>query len=360
MNSASSTIPFLRQLACRLLADAGYADWCRGYPEIIRLAGDGSQRRFYRLEAGSRRRRTFLLVAPASGHGRNLAEAGSAFLIGRHLHGRGIPVPEIYAFDPDSGLIICEDFGNELLYDLVRPQAAGRRKEALQRFYPQAVALLARMQVRGAAGFDPSWCWQSRRYDRRLMIQRESDYFLDAFCRHYLGMVAIDPRVRRDCLRLAGKAAAAPADFFLHRDFQCRNLMVRQGRIGIIDFQGGRLGPLAYDLASLLIDPYADLAAGFQDELLHLYLKELTSLISYDVKRFRQEYQVLALQRNLQIVGAFAFLSGQRHKPFFRRYIAPSLQGLRTRLAKPEGDDYPALRKLTAHCHKLLENEEKQ
>ena len=132
--------------------------------------------------------------------------------------------------------------------------------------------------------------------------------------------------------------------------------MIQQDRVRFIDYQAGRLGPLAYDLASLLIDPSAALPDHLQDELLEHYLDALTALLSYDRVQFRQEYLVLALQRNLQILGAFAFLSQQRGKPFFRQYLAPALHSLQALLAKTVIVEYLYLKSLSRRCADNLKN----
>ena len=131
--------------------------------------------------------------------------------------------------------------------------------------------------------------------------------------------------------------------------------MIQQDRVCFIDYQAGRLGPLAYDLASLLIDPYAALPAPIQEELLEHYLDALTSLLPYDRAQFHQEYLLLALQRNLQILGAFAFLSQQRGKPFFRQYLSPALHSLHELLAKTDTAEYVYLKSVSCQCSEQLE-----
>jgi aminoglycoside/choline kinase family phosphotransferase len=210
------------------------------------------------------------------------------------------------------------------------------------------------MQVRAADGFDPAWCWDTPRYDRQLMVERESGYFLRACCTDLLGLDFDRPAVAAECNLLADEAAQAPAGFFLHRDFQCRNIMLADGSVRFIDFQGGRIGPLAYDLASLLLDPYAALPEGIQEHLIGVYLRALREEIAYDPEQFRHEYLALALQRNLQIIGAFAFLSQVRRKPFFVRYLEPALASLDRLLAKPEAAGYAALHTLTGQCRQEL------
>ncbi len=154
---------------------------------------------------------------------------------------------------------------------------------------------------------------------------------------------------------LFGVWGKAPSNFFLHRDFQCRNLMVHHNSVRFIDFQGGRLGPLAYDLASLLLDPYAGLPLSVQDHLTVVYLEALQQEIPYNPDQFRREYVFLALQRNLQILGAFAFLSQVRQKPFFAQFLRPALVSLSGLLAKSEAAEYAGLRHLTTQSRQELE-----
>jgi aminoglycoside/choline kinase family phosphotransferase len=211
------------------------------------------------------------------------------------------------------------------------------------------------MQVRAAEGFDPAWCWDTPRYDRQLMRERESGYFLRACCTDLLRLDFDREAVEAECARLADEAAQAPAHFFLHRDFQCRNIMLTGHEVRFIDFQGGRLGPLAYDLASLLLDPYVALPQTLQEHLLAVYLDALQEEIPYNPEQFLREYVFLALQRNLQILGAFAFLSQVRQKSFFAQFLRPALGSLCALLAKPEAAGYAALYHLTGQCRQELE-----
>ena len=316
-------------------------------PDTVRvtsLVPDGSSRRFFRLRSPDGE--SLLAVLPPADDPSGPGEARAFQWIGRHLRACGAPVPAILGADAVSGLTLCEDLGDRRLFE----EVAERGPAACLPLYEQAARGLARMQVRGARGFDPAWCWDTPHYDRQLMQERESGYFLRACCTDLLGLRFDRAAVTAECAALSEAAAAAPNDFFLHRDCQCRNIMVRAGRVWFIDFQGGRLGPLAYDLAALLLDPYAALPAGLQEHLTQVYLDELNREIPYDREQFQREYLLLALQRNLQILGAFAFLSQMRGKPFFARYLRPALDSLATLLASPAAAGFPALRHLTDQC----------
>jgi aminoglycoside/choline kinase family phosphotransferase len=324
--------------------------WNEATVQVAVLVPDGSSRRFFQLRGPGRE--PFIAILPPENDARGQAEATAFYQIGRHLRGCGAPIPEIHAFDPATGLVLCEDLGDRRLYEEV---VEGPGAAQTLGMYEQTVRQLARMQVRAAEGFDPAWCWDTPRYDRTLMQERESGYFLKACCRDLLQLTFDQEAVEAECAQLATEAVKAPADFFLHRDFQCRNLMVQHNAVRFIDFQGGRLGPLAYDLASLLLDPYAALPLSVQDHLTAVYLEALQQEIPYNPDQFRHEYIFLALQRNLQILGAFAFLSQVRQKPFFAQFIRPALVSLSGLLAKSEAAEYVGLRNLTSQSRQELE-----
>ncbi|CAK8724532.1 Aminoglycoside phosphotransferase domain-containing protein [Candidatus Electronema aureum] len=324
--------------------------WQQSKVRVESLLPDGSLRRFCRLIREDEVRA--VATAPPPDDAAGLREARAGWQIGRHLFACDVPVPELFGFDEASGLLVCEDLGDLRLHDLVL--AEGTASPQIIARYRQTVTELAKMQVRGRENFDPAWCWDTPRYDRQLMLERESGYFLRALCRDLLRLELDEAALAQEFSALADKAAQADASFFLHRDFQSRNIMVQQGRVRFIDYQAGRLGPLAYDLASLLIDPYAALPQAMQDALLEHYLDALNALLPYSREQFRQEYLLLAVQRNLQILGAFAFLSSQRERPFFAQYIPPALHSLRSLLAKLPPAEYACLRAVTEQCLRTI------
>ncbi len=322
---------------------------------VQRLAGDGSSRRFWRVgrrDGGP----ICLAVAPAGRTEQDMMEARSARMIGVHLRDRGVRVPAQYGWDAEAGLLLFEDLGDMKLHDLVeqsRNPMGEMDLHAVRPWYVQAVQQLARMQIRGAVGFNRDWCWDTQKYDRPLMLNRESGYFLRAFWQELLGQEPV-PGIAEEFELIATAASQAPATFFLHRDFQSRNIMVQNGQLGFIDFQGGRMGPLGYDLASLLIDPYTALPSSLQEELLQVYLDAVMALHPVDTQQFRREYSFLALQRNLQIIGAFSFLSRVRGKVFFAHFIAPALTSLVERLRDQDLRDLRVLPLMATRGLKLF------
>jgi hypothetical protein len=316
---------------------------------VLLLAGDGSDRLFLRMAAPNWRR-IVMLPSPTLAKGKE--EAASFWQIGRHLWSCGVPVPELYGFDRKTGLVLCEDLGDGLLQEKLGSGQIGQ--EEVLRLYRLALDLLLEMQLKGAAGFNPAWCWDTGRYDRQVMLNRESGYFWEACCRDLLGLVKPDglDDEFKDLAELAGRQ---PGEFFLHRDFQSRNLLVQDERLRVLDFQGGRLGPLGYDLASLLNDPYAALSVAMKEELREYYRQNLAEERPDLASTFNEGYLWLALQRNLQILGAFAFLFRVKGKKFFHRFLRPAAINLEWLLRGQGGRRFPVLRALALDLSERLD-----
>jgi aminoglycoside/choline kinase family phosphotransferase len=142
---------------------------------------------------------------------------------------------------------------------------------------------------------------------------------------------------------LAERALGNAVSGLMHRDFQSRNIMICADNPFFIDFQGARFGPIQYDLASLLTDPYVNLPASIQNRLLDYSIDRLKPLIKIDREKFIKGYQYLALTRILQSLGAFGFLSKARNKPFFEQFIPIALDNLRDRLVGSHSHLFPVL-----------------
>ncbi len=273
-------------------------------------------------------------------------EADAFVAIGQHLHQRGVPVPRIFAYNRASGLVALEDLGDLHLQSLVHRAVDD---EELVGYYKAVIDLLIVMGVEGAKGFDLSYTYQTPYYDRELILERESRYFVKAFLNDYLGLKIDFETLEGEFEVLAQHALEHPYTGLLHRDFQSRNIMVKDGSYYFIDFQGARLGPLPYDLASLLIDPYVELPQTLQDRLLKYYLERLSDLIAVDAGEFLHAYAYCAINRNLQILGAFGFLSRGKGKKDFETYIAPAVSSLKARLSSIEQRECPELNKILTY-----------
>jgi hypothetical protein len=311
----------------------------------------------------------FLVTWHPYAPGLEVNENDSYYHIGRHLRAKGAPVPEIYHYCREEGWMLLEDLGDISLDAVLKTQTADTQ---IRFFYRQALEILVNMQVRGLEGFSSSWCFDTPVVDGPFLKERECLYFVLAFLQGYLGLKMAAAELAPDFEELVGLAASSPDRYFLHRDFQSRNLMVKDGRLRVIDFQGARLGPLGYDVAALLIDPYVGLAPELQAELLDYYLQELQKRVTpfsckvapacaskegghmgplqgkmVDEAAFRRQYHYLALSRNLQILGAYGFLTKVKKKSYFARYIPGAVASLRRRLAERPGE-FPGLEGVVA------------
>jgi len=330
------------------------------------LAGDGSDRAFFRLPGSP----TKVLLWHPYAPGGEVNENDSYFRIGGHLRAKEAPVPEIFHYCREEGWMLLEDLGDISLDAVLKTQTADTQ---IRFWYRQALEILVNMQVRGREGFATAWCFDTPVVDAPFLKERECGYFAAAFLQGYLGLKVDTVALAPDFERLAGLAASSPERYFLHRDYQSRNLMVKDGRLRVIDFQGARLGPLGYDVAALLIDPYVGLAPKWEEEFLEYYFQELKKrVMSFSCKdalacapkegghtgpplqfavvdeaAFRQQYHYLALSRNLQILGAFGFLTKVKKKAHFARYIPAAVASLRRRLEAGPGE-FPELEKVAA------------
>ncbi len=321
------------------------------------LAGDGSSRRFFRFTTQDGRR--LVAVLPPRADARGLAEARSTVEIGRHLRRCGAPVPAIVACNLEAGLVVFEDLGDRHLAAWIK----GRTAEEVRDCYRRVVRILVDMQVRAAPGMEKVFCHEGPRYDRRVMLERESGYFVAAFVRDYCG-VQPPAGVAEELARLAHACARLPAAFFLHRDFQSRNIMIADnGQPWIIDFQAGRLGPPAYDLAALVRDPYVNLDLRLRYELVDLAGELLAESararggrgVAWRGWAETDAFLLPALQRNLQVVAALAFLGAQRKRPGFLPHLPRAVALLAELLTMRLPGRFPLLAGLVAQLAEIVE-----
>lgn len=301
------------------------------------LSGDGSDRGWFRLTAG----RHQLILAD---HGITPTLPGSevnAFVrIGTHFRQRGLPVPRIHAHDGFSGLVFLEDLGDCQLQQTVRQAAGG---VPIARRYRRVIDTLLDLTVKAAKGFDPDWTCQSRAYDISLILDKECRYFVDAFLNSYLNMAVAFDDLSAEFGHLAQCTIAHGLTGLIHRDFQSRNIMIRDGRHYLIDFQGARTGPIQYDLAALLIDPYADLDQDLREQLLKYAAEQAATRLESATEPFIRGYRYCAVTRNLQMLGAFGFLSRVKHKCAFERWIPPAAAMLAGHLHAADRQAFPKL-----------------
>jgi len=317
-------------------------------PFATLLSSDGSDRRFFKIR---RKGKPALAIEPSPGD-TGTSESCSYVAIGNHLARAGIPVPKIYDFNKKTGIIVVEYLGDRHLQTEILALISQSKWSRVKELYRQALSLLAKMQIWGCRGFNLEWCYDSEYYDSKLAGEREAFYFLRSFVEDLMGC-SKTPELEDELSRLASQVDFIDnKEYFLHRDFQSRNILVRDGILRIIDFQGGRLGPLGYDVAALILDPYVALPKNIWPELLQFYLDELDALdIAVDKTAFEREFRLLALLRTMQVLGAYSYLYLKKGKIFFRPYISPALSNLKTLLSCKDFEELEHLRLLAAELN---------
>jgi len=303
---------------------------------VNRLAGDGSDRTYYRIQS---RNTTKTLIAVDAVHGQEkyrqlqgfrMTENHSFMYLGQHLARLGFPVPGVLLSTLDCCYYLLEDLGHHTLFDLLDSNGWNRKVFS---YYQQALELLILIQQKAGETFNPGWCYNGGYYDRELIISRELEYFLYSFALP-LGKVSLSDRDQQQLSRefncLAELALSASSRTFLYRDFQSKNLMVKDGQLHLIDFQGARLGPLYYDLVSLVNDPYTTMPRHLRHELFDYYYdRALVPLSLPPREKFDRFVALFSLIRCLQVLGAFGFLSNQKQRLHFRAYIPRALDDLK-------------------------------
>ncbi len=293
---------------------------------IVEMAPDGSTRQYFRLHWGEDET---MVGAIGPDH-----EENRAFLsFAKAFRGIGLPVPEIYAEDREAGVWLEEDLGDTTLFQSLsaaREDSAGNAfPDQSEEFFRRALSVLPRFQLHGHQVADYRLAYPRQAFDRRS-IRWDLNYFKY----HFLKLAHIDfneQRLEDDFTRLTELLLQADSDFFLYRDFQSRNIMMRNGEPWFIDFQGGRRGALQYDVASLLYDAKANVPRAVRDRLLNHYLQALGTYIPVDEGRFRDHFLGFVLIRLMQALGAFGyrgFFERKRHFLESVPFAAKSLQDI--------------------------------
>jgi len=301
------------------------------------LKGDGSDRKWYRLNMGQK---SMILVDHGIKKSDRINEVDAFVNIGRHLFDRGLPVPQIYEADTFAGYVFLEDMGILDMQTAVQQTAPVDKVVGL---YQRVIDLLTKFSASGVAQFDTAWCYQTPRYSRAMILEKECRYFVDAFLNTYLDLKIRFADFKKEFEFLAENALTHAVQGLMHRDFQSRNIMIKNNQIYFIDFQGARIGPIQYDLASLLIDPYVDLPQVIQTQLLAYAVQTLQRQLKLSADDFKRCYRFCSLTRNLQILGAFGHLTRTKGKTHFEHYIPTAVQTLRHNLRNHADNKLPRL-----------------
>jgi aminoglycoside/choline kinase family phosphotransferase len=256
-------------------------------------------------------------------------EENFAFLeFSKHFRKHGLPVPEIYGEDLDHGVYLEEDLGNTTLYEfLSKNRDTGTIAAPVVQAYRKVVAILPRFQVEAGRDVNYEACYPIGSFDRQS-VAWDLNYFKYYFLR-LAGVPFNEQALEDDFGRLTDFLMTAERHYFLYRDFQSRNIVLRNGQPYFVDYQGGRKGALQYDIASLLFDAKADLPPELRQELLDHYLDALSGYIKVDREAFMNHYYAYVYVRILQALGAYGFRGFYERKQHFLQSVPFAMKNLR-------------------------------
>lgn len=312
-----------------------YRRWAGSSPVSADLMPlSGSARKYYRMNGAGG-----VVIGCV---GTNPAENRAFLAVDRSFCAHGLHAPEVYGVSPDGMVYIQEDLGDGQLFELLKPAiASGEYGERELKWLEDTISLLPSVQYRVAEGLDWNVCFPDKAFNER-MVNFDLNYFKYDFLK-FTGLEFDEIRLQDDFDLLREDSLTGIGNTFMYRDFQARNVMIKDGEPCFIDFQGGRRGPVQYDLASFLWNAGTHFSAGMRARLENVYidaLREYEDVPSVD--EFRERYRLITLVRLLQECGAYGFRGLYERKQIFLDCLGPVRKCL-GELCEQPFDRYPYL-----------------
>ena len=290
------------------------------------LNSSGSNRRYFRLKGGN--------ISVIGVVGTNRDENNAFIRLSRHFLEKGIRVPKVLAVSDDCMRYIQEDLGDDQLYKLVsQGRESGQYSSYESGLLCHAMEMLPKVQFKGAQGLDWSVCFPEPAFNER-MVMFDLNYFKYCFLKA-TGLEFNEVRLQEDFEHLKDDLMQDMGDTFMYRDFQARNVMVKDGEPYFIDFQGGRKGPIYYDVASFVWQARSRYPEKLRKEMVQTYLTALKGYTKVDEEHFHERLRLFVLFRSLQVLGAYGFRGYFEKKPHFLASVPFALSNLRRLLQKP-------------------------
>ena len=292
------------------------------------LSGSGSNRRYFRLSAEGRSCMGVL--------GTDARENNAFIRLSEHFRSKGLNVPQVYAVSEDGMTYIQEDLGDRMLSDDVAAvlKSGGCSPDSpVVELLCKTMSMLPAIQFKGAEGLDFSVCYPQPAFDHR-MVMFDLNYFKYCFLKPS-GLEFDEARLQDDFERLAQDLLEDSGNTFLYRDFNARNVMIKDGEPYFIDFQGGRRGPIYYDVASFVWQARFRYPQWLKEKMIDSYLKSLNEYTDADRAGFDERLRLFVLFRTLQVLGAYGFRGLVEHKAQFVVSIPPALANLKELIADP-------------------------
>ena len=304
--------------------------------QVQELPTSGSHRRYFRLSGGN--------VTLIGVIGTSVEENRAFVTLSRHFREKGLHVPAVLAVSEDGLSYIQEDLGDKMLFDMVsQGRESGIYSSYETELLRRTIEQLPRIQFLGGKDLDWSVCYPQEVFDAR-MVDFDLNYFKYCFLKA-TGLEFNEILLQEDFEKFKADLLLEDENTFLYRDFQARNVIIKDGEPWFIDFQGGRRGPIYYDVASFIWQASSRFPEALKQELIKSYLRALQSFKKVDEKHFRKRLRLFVLFRTLQVLGAYGFRGFFEKKPYFIASVPYALQNLRTLLQTPF-KEYPYLNQI--------------
>lgn len=313
---------------------------------ISPMAESGSTRKYYRIDTDH--------GSVIGTYNANVEENEAFFYLTRHFGKMLLSVPRLLAISESGECYLQSDHGDDTLFRRVqRALANGKYDETTLTLYRQTLEHLVRFQLEGNMGLDYDKVYPTPRFDKSSVLD-DLDYFKYYFVKPHAEIVFNEQRLKMEFNTFADLVCQAPSHFFMYRDFQSRNVMIDHEKPVFIDYQGGRQGPLQYDVVSLLYQVKAQMPQSLRDELLEHYKAALSHYIDPNSVDFDHYYPFFVYLRLMQVLGAYGFRGLIQKKAHFIESIPYALKELSSWFNSHPLTGYPELQSVLTQVTALL------
>lgn len=302
-------------------------------PDVEALPTSGSNRKYFRLKQGN--------ISLIGVFGESVEENNAFIYLANHFHNKGLNVPEVVAVSDDKVFYLQQDLGDSILFDLIKGgRLTGVFSHEEKELLHKTISKLAEFQTKGAEGLNFDVCYPLPEFNKRS-IQWDLNYFKYNFLKT-TGLEYSEDQLEDDFEKIAENLLKDSSNSFMYRDFQSRNVIFLEGEPYFIDFQGGRKGPVYYDVASFLWQAKANFPSELRNELIQTYITSLKKFQDVYASDFNDNLRHYILFRTLQVLGAYGFRGYFEKKPHFIQSVPFALNNLRE-LLEDGFKEYPYL-----------------
>jgi aminoglycoside/choline kinase family phosphotransferase len=245
-----------------------------------------------------------------------------------HFRNHGLNVPEIYERSSDNINYLMEDLGDTTLLKKITALRSNNLAEEEKKLYRLAIEALPEFQLKAGKSIDFKYCYQFNEFSEEN-IRFDINYFNERFLKNFYKGHAEPEELEKEFDYLTGKLLEIDRSNFLYRDYQSRNIMIKNGKLYFIDFQSGRRGALLYDIASLIYDAKANIPQYEREYYIEFYLDEVSKYIQIDKSQYRDYFWYFAIIRILQAMGAYGYLGLAKGKSRFLESIPLAINNVR-------------------------------